>query len=667
MCSALVVASLVACSDGADEQAGRPIGTTAGPLNHGKGNGKLGLMLRSMLAKGVTYGKAHKGMPKKLVRLRKGKFKGKPAVMVNVFIQASKKQILKLQKLGAKIHTVTSSGIITATVPLFRLKAMAALSGVRRIEAGKRVRKFMDVSLGTTGLNVPSAMRPAGLPHKGGKNVVVGVLDTGIDWNHADFRTASGATRVHAVWDQSDYGDANPPAGKSYGHEYGKTAIDNCINNVAGSYCGQADTDGHGTHVAGTAAGNGRASGYGTSQYQLAGVAPEATIVVVKFDFDGDRNSETSVIDGIDWIFTKAAALGMPAVVNLSLGTDFGPHDGSTLEERGINDLTGPGRIVVAAAGNPGTTGSDAWGNLSLWGYPLHGTSTVPSGGYSEITVEVPAGAAAGDYVFFTVWYEGGDTNQVQVITPAGKKYPRNFKRNRKNIWKTGHDASYYTTSKGTIYVANGGDQLGWGTNNGDNELYIELSDYDNSYAVAGGTWKIRIYDRGTTQGGVYHSWHGTSAALTTARPRYDGVDSNNTMTVGSPATAHQVIAIGAYNTRMGWEYKDLDATNGLCAQGTPCCQTYNGGALSYYDPFYVDQNSNTIFDHDFTKGGHKCYLDHASDTTEPYGTLAFFSARGPSRDGRIMPAVSAPGVGIVASLSADALAREQSMPPADT
>lgn len=624
---------------------------------------KVDKLLAALAAKGANPKQPDKAMPNKLLRARTKTVGNVEQIFVDVLIKATPQAIAKLQALGIEVRTITSNGIITASMPLDKLDSAASLTEVSRIEAAKTVTKYMDVSLGPTGLNVPSSMRPQGQAHQGGNGVVVGVVDTGIDWKHADFRNSDGAgtTRVYAVWDQSDYSDGNPPGGgKTYGYVYTQSAINDCITGT-GSYCVQKDTDGHGTHVAGTAAGNGRAFGYGSSEFQLAGVAPEANLVIVKFDFDGSRNTDASIIDGIDWIFSKAAELGLPAVINLSLGSDYGPHDGTTLEEQGINGLTGAGKIVVAAAGNPGRTGDNTWGNLSLWGTPLHGSSTIPSGSYSEISVTLPAGGA-GDYFFLLGWYGGGDTTQFQIIAPSGQAYPPNFNGQYKNTWKTGSATTYFNTTQGSIIVGNGGDQGGWGSNNGDHEFYVELSDYNNANKVAAGTWKIRIYDRGLTEGGGYHSWHGNSAIFNTAHPSYDGTPSNNTMTVGSPATAGDVIAIGAYTTRMGWEYKDLNATNGVCAEGTPCCQSYNdfpGGALKYYDPFFVDANANSVFDANFAGGGHACYFDDAADTAEPFNTIAFFSARGPTRDGRTKPEIAAPGVGIVASMSQDTLAAE--------
>ena len=629
--------------------------------------GTLDVPLRLLLQRTELTGRAPTNVPGGLVNVHR-KSHGAPDDLVDVLIEADPAAIPALTKLGAEVRTVVSGGILTATVPVRMLRAVARANGVVRVEAAKRKRPYMDVSRGATGLDVPGSY-PEGAPT--GAGVVVGVLDTGIDWTHPDFITSTGFSRVYAVWDQADYADAGPPAGFSYGTEYDAASVQACVDG-SGAYCYQTDVDGHGTHVAGTAAGNGLAYGAGSSQYQYAGVAPEATLVIVRFDFDGSRNSDAAVVDGVDWIFRKAAELGMPAVVNMSLGSDLGPHDGTTLEERGLTNLTGAGRLVVVAAGNPGNTGDDTWGNLSLWGYPMHGAGTVPAGGYSTIQVDVPAFAAGTEnYVFFDIWYSGADKNRVQIVTPSGKAYPPNFKGSNRSVWRTGSRFTGYDTAEGGLLVGNGGDQFGWDTTNGDNELYVEIGDAYGTVPTAG-TWQIRIWDDGITNG-TYNGWHGESASMILARPYYDGQPTDNRMTVGTPATAQGAIAIAAYATRMGWEYLDMNASDGLCAAGTPCCQTYNdydpgnlqsGGPLSYYDPYFVDANGNGVFDHDF---GGDCTYEEGVDSAEPFNGLAFFSARGPSRDGRVKPEVAAPGVGIVASFSQTVLQHEATLPPSQT
>ncbi|MCG8556162.1 MAG: S8 family serine peptidase [Proteobacteria bacterium] len=681
---ACVFVALIGCSQ---EPIAGPIDnqTAALTLRHG---GALAKLDRTLQAAYVRWAAAKRHpkwrglanlprlMPERLMSVRKGRFQGREAALVDVFIQTDSgprqtASLGALSVLGARIRTVVSNGIVTATVPMERLPDIAKLAAVSRVECAPRVEKLMDISRGPTGVNVPPSLRPEGSPATGGAGVVVGLLDTGIDWNHADFRDAQGTTRVHALWDQSDYADANPPdqspPGKTYGHVYEAADIQACIDGQ-GTYCVQKDIDAHGSHVLGTAAASGLAHGDGSVPYQFAGVAPEATLIVVKFDFLGPRNNALGIIDGVDWIFQRAAALNMPAVVNLSLGNDLGPHDGSTLQELGLDSLVGQGRIVVAAAGN---AARNAGGRTAhLWGPPIHGSSAVPQGGCSEIAIDMPAGAT-GDYLFVSVWYPGSDRNRIRVITPSGATYPNAFGRWFR-VWDTGTPTTYYRTSEGTISVGNGGDRLGWGSNNGDNELFVQLSDFDNASPVAKGLWRLHICDDGMAGSeSEYHAWFGRSAPMLAARLLFDGKPTDNQMTVNAPGTARNLITVGAYTTRMAWQYADLYPADGTCehSETTPCCQFYNDypwGPQSTLDPFFMDMEGGAkgFFDYDFAKDGHPCYLDGPSDWSEPYNLLAHFSSRGPTRDDRTKPEIAAPGVGIAATLSQDTLEHHLSLPP---
>jgi len=132
---------------------------------------------------------------------------------------------------------------------------------------------------------------------------------------------------VLAVWDQDGAGSA--PLGFAYGHACDRERI------VLGR-CDLDDPIGHGTHVAGIAAG----------AHVLPGIAPEASIVMVR-----SRNF-TRLADAVRFIFNTADVYDRPAVVNLSVGGHYGPHDGRTALEDYLENALGPGRLMVAAAGN---------------------------------------------------------------------------------------------------------------------------------------------------------------------------------------------------------------------------------------------------------------------------------------------------------------------------
>lgn len=197
-----------------------------------------------------------------------------------------------------------------------------------------------------------------------GSGVIVGIADTGLDVTHPDFLDANGNTRVAWLLDLSQ-----APLGMHADLE-AKFAVPDVHGNPAyGAVWSGADIDaaaarhkpplpqdtvGHGTLVAACAAGNGMG---GKSPYR--GVAPGATLVIANVAQGGADSIDTlPLLNGVDFIFDRATALGMPAVANVSIGGDFGPHDGTMAWEEALASHVGtaqPGRVIVAAAGNSGS------------------------------------------------------------------------------------------------------------------------------------------------------------------------------------------------------------------------------------------------------------------------------------------------------------------------
>ena len=225
-----------------------------------------------------------------------------------------------------------------------------------------------DKSAELGSLAVPEGIVRGGLSGLTGKNVIVAILDTGIDFRHPDFITydAKGVptSRIAYLWDTAtDYkagrGSVSPvkfPNGSSIGTLYTKDQLTKELRSTTATIPA-TDINGHGTACASVAAGNGNADnmGNGLKEKNVVGVAPEADIIGVRLGYDGLENSY--LLNAIaEWLNTTAGKT--PLVASGSFGGHYTGHDGQRIEERQLNvrfPLDGAGRAIVFAAGNEGT------------------------------------------------------------------------------------------------------------------------------------------------------------------------------------------------------------------------------------------------------------------------------------------------------------------------
>jgi subtilisin family serine protease len=263
-----------------------------------------------------------------------------------------------------------------------------------------------------------------------GKNVVVGVLDTGLDPSHPDLRfSAKGGTRIAWLLDlankplglhpelEAKFGCVQRP--QSPCAVYSATEIDKFLaaaedGGIPPEFEGATpptDAVGHGTHVAGIAAGNGN----GSPGRKYAGVAPEATLVAVRVtrSAGGQSVTDADLLNAVRFVFDRAGAMGMPAVVNVSLGGDYGPHDGTSPLEEGLASFVGqekPGQVVVVAAGNSGGILSDTGGQ----GYGTHTEARSLARSKTRLVMTMPVAkkqAKGSAYVWIT--FQPGDDVKV--------------------------------------------------------------------------------------------------------------------------------------------------------------------------------------------------------------------------------------------------------------
>ncbi|HYJ32658.1 MAG TPA: S8 family serine peptidase [Candidatus Binatia bacterium] len=426
-----------------------------------------------------------------------------------------------LRARGIEVNTVAGR-MMTARCPIGLLQALLAMPDVDRVSVAERCKPNLDRSAPDTHVNALRTITPPVITGQTGAGILVGDVDTGVDLGHPDFKHQDGTTRLLSVWDQTA-STGTPPAGFTYGAEFTAAQIN------AGTAT-ETDTDGHGTHVLGIAGGNGSGTGNGQPAFTYVGMAPEADLVMVKTTF-----ATSSIIDGVNYVFQRAAALGKQAVVNLSLGTEDGPHDGTYGFDTMVNALTGPGRIVVASAGNTGE--DDMHGRLDLNGTtPQSMTVTVP-------TYTKNAGTQ-NDYLLFSGWYAGADQVSLTIITPSGTTI---------GPIATGLSSTSNNTGDGYINAYNGTTAPA----NGDHEIYVEIFDAFANKAPKSGTWEFRLTPVALMTTGIAdmylygdHLGNGASLARFVQGNTFGGV-------VGSPGSADSVITVAAHVTKECWTAVD--------------------------------------------------------------------------------------------------------------
>ena len=423
-----------------------------------------------------------------------------------------------LEALGVEVNT-QSGGITTARAPIGLQPQLLTAPGVTRVSAAAPVYPMLDVSANEIDADNVWGAKPPQFTGKSGRNVVVGIIDTGLDATHPDFRDNSNQTRIKWAWNQTAIGVK--PVGFTYGAEFTQAQIN------AGTAVIN-DTDGHGTHVAGIACGNGRATGNGQPAYQYVGIAPEADIVLVQI-----ANNESGLVDGVNYVFQKAAAMGKKAVVNMSWSSGFGPRDGSGAMDAGMSALCGPGKLLAVAAGNFGNLGVHGRVNLASTGSSTNVQFILPTYTPSALDVE---------YLAIEGWHDLGASFDVKLTSPSGIATPL--------VVPNGNSGDMMTAD-GRIWVENDIQVTSKAK-----RIYVYLREYATTVPKAG-TWTLQVTRRSGSSTGICDFWVSTWRLGTTTSPSFTGSALDQSRTVTSPATADSAISVGAYATKVRWTSRD--------------------------------------------------------------------------------------------------------------
>lgn len=316
-----------------------------------------------------------------------------------------------------------------------------------------------------------------------GQGVLIGFLDTGIDYTNPIFKYADNTTRIVSIWDQNIVSD-NFPEDTFYGTEYSREQINEALQSENPyEIVPTGDEIGHGTMLAGIAAGN------EVPENDFYGVAPDAELVVVKLkqakpylrDFFGIPEGavcyqENDILFAIQYIRDTALRLNRPVVICVALGTSQGAHDGrGTLSSLLSLRAEDTGIAVVIAAGNEGNARRHYFGIVD------------PANEYD--TVELNVGENEGNFSM-ELWGNSPGLFTIDVKTPSGEFIPRIIPRLDENIELN------FIFEQTTLFI----DYQIVESQSGDQLILLRFRN------PAPGIWTFNVYERGDLNVG-FHIW----------------------------------------------------------------------------------------------------------------------------------------------------------------
>lgn len=449
------------------------------------------------------------------------------------------------------------AGYAILTMPASLIDALAGIEEIEYIEKPKRL--FFDALQGKmASCIVPGSPLSDSLR---GQGVLVAVIDSGIAWRNRDFRNVDGTSRILYLWDQTLQAervweriaerelfpeerkrDYAPPEGFLTGVEFNKAQIDEALNvsleTDGNLLVPSVDTSGHGTAVTGIAAGNGL-----SSDGVYAGVAPESDLIIVKL---GTPRADsfprtTELMRALTYVVRKSLELQKPLAVNLSFGNTYGAHNGTSLLERFIDNVSEIGRnVICVGSGNEGASGGHTGGSVGVTasGTVIPGASgassgTVAGGSASSVSVEL----VVGNYetgLNVQLWKDYADRYRVRLRSPVGEEFSADTDRAGKQI---------YTLEQTKILLYNG-EPAPYITSQ---EIYFDFLPAGNGSYVNNGVWTFILEPVKTVTGN--YTFYLPSETVRSEQTRFVRPTLDVTLTI--PSTASKVVTVGAYQTTL--------------------------------------------------------------------------------------------------------------------
>jgi len=394
-----------------------------------------------------------------------------------------------------------TDGIVSAHLALETVQRVTELGIVERVQTKKRSQPHLTLAR----QDIHLTAKPGGsrLVPETGKDVLLGIIDSGFDLTHPMFLDAEGKPRIAGLLVQ------NPDSTQK---EFSEADVSAAIASGADP-C--SDPQGHGTHVASIAG--------GSLHRRFEGIAPGARFLLVKTNFlDTDRATH--------WVFQKAK--NRPCVINMSLGHHFGAHDGTDVEERLHGALTGPGKLIVISAGNERND------SIHIGGL-FYSTES------QTVAFDIlrPADSSDRPAAVLTLWYDERDNFDIRLISTTG------------GVYKVPNIGSEHQFASSALvvdllrqkYPHNGLIQA---------QLQVRFSREDVPNRRLRG-WRLAITCKKAVIGRIDGWFNNSGFATFQGHPMVE-----TARTVGLPATGRSCIAVASHISKDAWKSDLSDETD---------------------------------------------------------------------------------------------------------